>query len=71
MQHVWVISDEYRDFCFGNLKKTDDLHVTGVVGRILLVWIFGKRGRGLNWMAGYCELGNECSGPIILERIPY
>jgi hypothetical protein len=73
MYCVWVRRETYTEFWWGNLRERDHLRDPGVVGRIILSWIFRKWdfGYGLNTVgSGYrqvadtCDCGNEPSGSI-------
>jgi hypothetical protein len=49
IQHVWGSGEAYTRFWWGNLKERDHLENTGVVGRIILRWIFKK------WYGGHTD----------------
>ena len=60
---------EHTGFWWGNLREREHFEDQGVVGSIILKWIYrkwdGAAWNGLNWLrqvAGSCECGNESSG---------
>jgi len=61
----------YTGFWWGNLRERDHFGDPAVDGRVILRWIFGKWGHGLDRAgsgerqeAGTCECGKEPSGSI-------
>jgi hypothetical protein len=42
MWHAWETGETHRGCSFGDLMKRAHLKVLGVVGRIILNWIFEK-----------------------------
>jgi hypothetical protein len=50
--YIWGTGEMYARFWWGNLKKREHLENTGVDGRIILRWIFGKWDgeHGLIWL---------------------
>jgi hypothetical protein len=42
MKHVWVRGEVYTDVWWRNLSERDHLGDSGMDGRIILRWIFGK-----------------------------
>jgi len=61
----------YTEFWWGNLRERNHLEEPGLDGRIILRWILGKWGHGLDragselgQVAGPCECGNEPWGSI-------
>ena len=65
----------YTGFWWGNLKERDHLEDSGIDGRMILKWIFGKRdrGHGLDWsglVTASCECGNEPAGIIKCGKFP-
>jgi hypothetical protein len=51
MQHVWGRGEVYTEFWWGNLKERDYLQDPGVLGRMILRWIFRKWDvTGMDWI---------------------
>ena len=42
MWHEWVRGELHTGFWWGNLRERDHFEDPGVVGRIILRWIFSK-----------------------------
>jgi len=39
---LWGRGEDYTGFCWGNLRERDHLGDPGVVGRVILRWIYRK-----------------------------
>jgi hypothetical protein len=61
MWHVWFTGEEHTRFWLGDLRERDHLEDLGIVGRIMLKWIFrtwyGAAWTGLIWSR--LETGGE------------
>jgi hypothetical protein len=68
---MWETGEVYTGFWWGNLTEIDHLEDLGVVGRIILNWIF-KMGRGIHWIESAQERDNwrGLMNVVIYVRVP-
>jgi hypothetical protein len=50
MWHVWETGQAHSRFWWGNLSERDHLENLGLAGKVILKWIFKKRGGDLDWI---------------------
>ena len=50
MWHVWEKRQVHIRFWWGDLRERSHLEDLGVVGRIILKWIFSERDAGVDWI---------------------
>jgi len=57
LEHVWGRGETYIGFRCGNLKERDHLEDPGVVGRIILRWIFRNWDVGIQTRSSWLRIG--------------
>ena len=71
--HVWETGKVHRGFWLGDLRERDHLEYLGLLGMIILKWIFKKSDlehgllrydSGYEQLADSCEYGNETSDRV-------
>jgi hypothetical protein len=48
--HIWGRGEVHTGFWWGNLRERDHLENLGIVGMIMLKWIFKKWDGGMDWI---------------------